>query len=215
MNFVSDQRVHATGAILAGGRSSRMGRPKHALELPDGTMMIEHVAAALSYVCQHVVMIGQSDTLPELRHVPDLRPECGPLGGIEALLASGIDSQYLVCPCDVPFITADLLRLLAEPIDSPMTAFQIEGEARFDPLPARIGAAALPVARELLDSGRRAVHELARALHAQRIIIPRRLQPQLQNINTPSDLDEARRRLAAAPVPAPAIHPLLADRVRS
>lgn len=203
---VASPQATCTGVILAGGNSSRMGQPKHAMRLTDERTLIDLVADRLKSVCRCVVVVGPGDVMPDLPHVHDLRPGCGPLGGIEALLASGIDSHYLVCPCDLPFVTAELLRMLAEPTDELMTVFQIDGEETFDPLPARVAADALPSVRQLLDSGRHAVHELARVLHARRVLIPQTMKAALQNINTPSDLDAARRRPADSSAPQQPIH---------
>jgi molybdopterin-guanine dinucleotide biosynthesis protein A len=191
--------MNVTGAILAGGRSTRMGEPKHSMRLPDGRTMIEHVAEGLRSVCRGMVIVGGPESP---RHawthvsVRDLRPDCGPLGGIEALLASGIDEQYMVVPCDVPLMSGDVLELLisANP-QAVAVVFRREGEDEFDPLPARIAASALPVGRELLDRGRRGVHELMRVLDAHEVVLPRSLQAALTNVNTPSEFAAAGRLL--------------------
>ncbi|MCI0630301.1 MAG: molybdenum cofactor guanylyltransferase [Phycisphaerales bacterium] len=115
-----------TGAVLVGGGSSRMGRPKQDIVLSDGQTMLGRVVGTLAGVCEHVVLVGvnaaESTNLAGLdrpvRSVGDLRPGLGPLGGIEALLASGLDAEYLVCPCDVPMINARLLLKLIEPAQS-------------------------------------------------------------------------------------------------
>lgn len=104
----------ATGAILIGGRSTRMGTPKHAIALPDGRAMIEHVADVLRQVCPRLVVLGPDSPLPGVPAIPDLRPGLGPLAGIEALLASGLDDTYLVVPCDMPRLTAEVLQALVD-----------------------------------------------------------------------------------------------------
>ncbi len=174
------ERWRHTGAILAGGRSTRMGRPKHALPLPGGATMLEAVATVLGQVCARLVVVGEVETA--MPCVADLRPGLGPLAGIEALLASGIDSEYLVCPCDLPDVTPALLRGLLEPTDAPATAF------RGSPLPARITATALPAARALLDRGEHAVHVFLREVGAHEVEAaePRRLD----SINTPADYEK-------------------------
>lgn len=71
----------ATGAILMGGRSTRMGTPKHAIMLPDGRAMIEHVADVLRPVCPRQVVLGPQSPLPGVHAIPDLRQGFGPLAG--------------------------------------------------------------------------------------------------------------------------------------
>ena len=102
-----------TGAVLAGGAGRRMGRRKDSLALPDGRTMLAVVHSVLREVCQRVVVVGDAET--DLPRIEDLRPGQGPLGGIEALLATGDDTQYLVGPCDLPLITPSVLRRLTEP----------------------------------------------------------------------------------------------------
>jgi len=173
-----------------------MGQPKHDLMLPDGRTMIRAVIDALTGVCTKVVVIGSRGMLPGStgdRVIQDLRPHAGPLGGIEALLASGVDSQYLVCACDVPRIGAELLRSL---VDAPAGAIavvpRVTGRDHTEPLPARLSMAALPIVTRLLDGGHRAVWQLMRELHAMEIPISSDWSDQLMNINKPEDLGELR-----------------------
>jgi molybdopterin-guanine dinucleotide biosynthesis protein A len=184
----SEGRWPHTGAILAGGRGRRMGAPKHDVRLPAGRRMIEAVADALWSTCRHVVVVGPPEAMPALPHVEDLRPGLGPLGGIEALLASGIDAQYLVCPCDQPSLTAALLRTLLEPSLAPVTALRLQGEARPRPLPLRVSVEALDVVRAHLDAGRHAVRELLESVDTETIDLPRSREGQLLNVNRPEDL---------------------------
>ncbi len=180
------------GAVLVGGQSTRMGRNKATLTLPSGCAMVDVVAAALFDVCSEVVFVGGPDTRitrPEALHVADLRHQAGPLGGIEALLASGLAHDYLVCPCDLPRITPDVLRMLLVHRERIATVFRIAGNADVEPLPARIAATALPVARRLLDEGTRSVWKLMRTLPASVVELDAHLAGVLTNVNTPDDLN--------------------------
>ena len=176
-----------TGAILAGGASTRIGSPKHALSLPDGSTMIEAVATALGAVCERLVVVGEADALPDLAHIVDLRSAQGPLGGIEALLASDIDTQYLVCPCDLPFATSELFSALLRPTQATATVLRLDGSEQIEPLPARISAEALDATKRLLDEGRRAVFQLMEAMNVEEIPAPNAWSKLLTNVNTPQE----------------------------
>ena len=191
-----------------------MGRDKAALRLPDGHTMHEHVADALRMACAHesIVIVGATQSPGLARgsatpvanapsddranpgqargyvHVADIRPRAGPLGGIEALLASNLAREYLICPCDVPFITPDVLRLLLAQRDKPAAVFQRPGRDDFDPLPARLHCSALPIVRRLLDNEQRSVWKLMEELPAAIIDIDAHQAAALRNINTPEDL---------------------------
>ena len=192
-----------TGAVLAGGGSRRMGRPKHALRLPDGRTMIEAVAAALGAVCRQVVVVGTVDI--DLPRVDDRRAGRGPLGGVEALLCSGLDTQYLVCPCDVPLITPELLRRLAHAGDASAVVLRVAGEPDFWPLPARIPAGAAGDATGALDDDRRALHEFMRSIEPQVVEIGSADAAVLANVNTPqqyADLCTGTSKLIQSPPPS-------------
>ncbi len=179
-----------TGVVLAGGGSRRMGRPKHALRLADGTTMIDAVTRALAEHCREVVVAGAVET--SLKSIADLRPDAGPLGGIEAVLASGLDTQYLLCPCDLPLVTATLLGRLTKDSAAVATVFHVAGEPDFWPLPVRLSATALDSVRRHLDSGQRAVHDVMRALDPEVIALERQEAASLANINTQSDYEAIR-----------------------
>ena len=176
-----------TGAVLAGGAGRRMGQRKDSLPLPDGRTMLAAVAAAVGEVCSRVVVVGDADT--NLRRIEDLRSGQGPLGGIEALLADGDDTEYLVCPCDLPLVTPSLLRRLTGHRGM-ATVFQVEGEPDFWPMPVRMSATALDAVRAHLDGGRRAVHDLVRALEPEVIAVSREEAAALANVNTPDDYEQ-------------------------
>ena len=188
-----------TGAILAGGGSTRIGSPKHALSLPNGTTMIEAVATALGAVCERFVILGAEDAMPALPHVADLRPGCGPLGGIEALLASGIDRQYLVCPCDLPFVTSELFNALLRPTQATATALRLEESQQIEPLPARISVEALDTTKRLLDEGRRAVYQLMEAIDIEEVSAPGAWSKLLTNVNTPQEYAALAQRTPTDP----------------
>ncbi len=165
-----------------------MGRPKHELLLPGGRTMLEAVAAALEALCRQVVVVGAE--LASRRKIEDLRSAQGPLGGIEALLASGLDEWYLVCPCDVPLITPALLSGLTGAPAELVAVFHVEGEQGFRALPARFSAAALAEVRSRLDSGRLTVHECVSALRPAIVPVPAAQARLLANVNTPREYAE-------------------------
>ena len=149
--------------------------------------MLAAVHSVLSEVCERVIVIGDAET--DLPRIEDLRPGHGPLGGIEALLVSGDDTDFLVCPCDLPRVTATLLRRLTRPTSCVATVFQVEGEADFWPMPVRVSVQSLNAVRTQLDLGRRAVHDLVRALGPQVIAVTRDEARALANVNTPDDYE--------------------------
>ncbi len=97
------------GYVLAGGRSSRMGRDKALLELV-GRPLVSRAVLKLERVSRDVRILSSNDALGEFAPVvPDLHPGCGPLGGIEAALADSAHDWNLILPVDVPFLPTAFL----------------------------------------------------------------------------------------------------------
>ncbi len=97
------------GYVLAGGRSSRMGRDKALLTLA-GKPLVEHAVKKLQRLCAKVsVLSGNSELAAYGQLVPDNLASCGPLGGIEAALLDSEFAWNLILPVDMPFVPTRLL----------------------------------------------------------------------------------------------------------
>lgn len=97
------------GYVLAGGRSSRMGRDKALLELA-GKPLILRAVEKLRRVCAEVFVLGGRTELEAYAPlVRDLHEGCGPLGGIEAALLHSAKEWNLLMAVDMPFLPSDFL----------------------------------------------------------------------------------------------------------
>jgi molybdopterin-guanine dinucleotide biosynthesis protein A len=102
-------RLGAAGAVLAGGRSRRMGRDKALVPVADGRPLALVAAdALLAAGAGPVVAIGGPLALRDhgLAVVDDLHPGEGPLGGLLTALAALERPVVAVLTCDLPAITA-------------------------------------------------------------------------------------------------------------
>ena len=101
-------------AVLAGGKSVRMGQDKSSLVLGNKTLL-ERAVSLLQHVGAELVLIGGA---PGLNSVPDLLPHCGPPGGLYSLLDHikhnyGLDgSPLLLIPVDMPLLGVSTLQKL-------------------------------------------------------------------------------------------------------
>ena len=102
------------GFVLAGGRSTRMGADKALLHYA-GRPLIEHAVESLKAVGLEPHIVGVRPDLTAFAPViEDLHPGCGPLGGIEAALASSGSEWNLFLPVDLPLLPHIFLRYLME-----------------------------------------------------------------------------------------------------
>jgi len=101
------------GAILAGGKSRRMGEDKALLQI-GGKPLIGRIANVLQDVCSEVIIVGgESSKFASVgvRWIPDVVTNQGPLGGIQSALMH-LKTDTVISACDLPSITPDLIRFL-------------------------------------------------------------------------------------------------------
>src|SRR5271163_1224329 len=99
-----------SGYVLAGGRSTRMGRDKALLPLGDSTLL-DHVAQCVRQAAGNVTIIGPPDRYASLGYpvTADLVTNCGPLGGLYTALSITETDWNLMVACDMPGLTAHFL----------------------------------------------------------------------------------------------------------
>ncbi len=98
-----------TGAVLAGGKSSRMGEDK-ALLMRNGKTMLDHALDLVEPATHELMIVGDPATYGHVHPntVADIRPHCGPLGGITSVLHYSSNDQNLIIGCDMPNLTQEL-----------------------------------------------------------------------------------------------------------
>jgi molybdopterin-guanine dinucleotide biosynthesis protein A len=144
------------GAILAGGANSRFGGEPKGLRLVGGVRMIDRVATALGSVSTEMIIVGNmsgaADWLPGVNAVADLRPERGSLVGIHTALAHARET-VLVVAWDMPFVNAELLRLIRDRSTSASFAAVPDGPFGPEAFCAAYDRACLPFIEAALDGG--------------------------------------------------------------
>jgi molybdenum cofactor guanylyltransferase len=123
--------------ILAGGKSSRMGKDKAFLTLQGKTLLDRALQAAAAVVNdEEVFIVGDRHKFsPFGRVIEDVFPERGPLGGIHAALLQSSSELNLMLAVDVPFVEAEFLKYMvsqAEQCDALATVPRAGG--RWQPL---------------------------------------------------------------------------------
>ena len=192
----------ATGVILAGGKSRRMGRDKLPLMVGERPLL-DRVLLALATRCDEILIVGGGRYAPAgARRVPDLRPgRQGPLAGIEAGLLSARHRAVLVVAGDMPFLAGDLAGYLLGLLSDDVPAVVPDFWGRPHPLCAAYGREIQPAVSAALDRGVRPVRELLEALPGVRYVREEELRrfgdPHLllTNVNSPEDLERARKTI--------------------
>ncbi len=190
----------SAGIILAGGRSTRMGRDKAFLPLPDdaSTTFVEHLAALLAAQCSEVVLVVRNQeqaTLYEHLGIPivtDEMPDVGPLMGLYTGLRNISASHALVMAVDMPFVQPEMVTfLLSQPLAETLLLVPVVNDIP-QVLCAVYSRVILPLIEERLRAGRRdprSLLDVASVRYMDEAQL-RGIDPQLRsfiNVNTPRD----------------------------
>lgn len=197
-----------TAAILAGGKSSRMGTDKAFVELA-GRTLIEHMLAQIpqvSAVRETIVITNDPEPYEvlELPLFPDRIPGKGALGGIYTAIHASQHAHTLVLACDMPLINPALLRYmtaLCAATDPPPDVIVPRVEGYPQGLHAIYSKTCLAPIQKDLEADRLKVIGFYPAVRVRYLDEAeyRPYDPQQRaffNVNTPEDLTTARELLA-------------------
>lgn len=158
----------------------------------DGRAMIEHVADAVRPLASPLIVVGESRGFDPARlgavRLDDLRGDCGPLAGIEAVLASGLADHYLIVTCDQPLLTTLLLRRLLPPSSLP-SALRTRDGGELLPFPSVISGSLRASLGVALDAGERSPNRWLKALGVDWREASPLATRFVRSINTPQELD--------------------------
>jgi molybdenum cofactor guanylyltransferase len=209
--------------LLAGGKSSRMGRDKALLEF-SGAPMIQRTADLLTPLIAKTTLVisasqsgnphNTNDTNDTNRYsifglptLTDSWPSAGPLGGIATALAHAQSKWCLILACDMPFLTKEWLTFLLSYIaqhetEAPPQIDVIIPETThgLEPLCAIYRATCAPILTAALNRGVRKVTDAIADLKLHRVTENewRQFSPDRNlfgNLNTWQDYLQAQQHL--------------------
>lgn len=191
--------IQATGVILAGGKSRRMGADKAFLEV-GREEMIRRVAVEMMKVFDEVLICGGGEETGRrlgLRVLTDRVQGVGPLSGIHAALHGAIHQKCLVAACDMPFVNADLARFMIRQAEGYDVAVPRHG-VHLQPLFAVYSKSCIPVIEKFLLGARYKIvdfYPLVRVNYVNEDLLRALSDIDIAffNVNTPADLNKARQ----------------------
>jgi len=181
---------------MAGGKSRRMGQDKAWVEL-EGRPIVARVIDVLREVADEVFIVANDPRFAALglRVVPDRFPEGGALGGIATGVGAAVHDRVLIAACDMPFLRADLWRvLIAQSEGADAVVPKVGGE--YETLHALYTKACLGPMERALASGRMRVISFFPEVRVREVAEAdlRAVDPELRsltNVNTPEELAAA------------------------
>jgi molybdopterin-guanine dinucleotide biosynthesis protein A len=184
------------GLVLAGGRSTRMGRDKATLPYGDGTPQLERAVALLGRHAARVYVSVRADQAADplrarFAQIRDVHENIGPIAGLLAAQAQHPQSAWLVLACDLPLLDDASLAHLVSRRDAARTATAYRSS--HDGLPEPLCAIYEPSSREPLSAWVAAGKECPRKFlsSADTALLDEPNPRALDNINTPKEYGAA------------------------
>ena len=181
-----------SGIVLAGGKSSRMGRDKAFITVRGKTLLQRQVDKLRAVGIEDIMISGrESENLG--RYVPDVYPDLGPLGGLHACLKSATGEACVVISVDTPMIPTFALNLLIGAFQgSGYDAAVMENDDIIQPMIGVYSVSVLPAIDEMLQNGDSDIMGLLKKINT--LYVPfmgdERL---LEGCDTPEELEELER----------------------
>jgi molybdenum cofactor guanylyltransferase len=182
------------GSVLAGGKSTRMGRDKSAIAW-HGKEQQYYLADLLKPFCREV-FISRREALPEkdqqYKILVDAYQGIGPYGGILSAFKFRPDCAWLIVACDLPLIDNTVLNHLFENRDPTKlaTTFQSPHDGLPEPLITIWEPKSYPVLLSYLSQGFTCPRKVLIKSNDALFLKPPDADS-LLNVNTPEDFARA------------------------
>lgn len=192
-------RLGATGLVLAGGLSTRMGGQDKGLLPLAGRPLVEHACQRLAPQVTRLMISANRHVSEYARYAPVVTDSpgvgvaLGPLAGMEAALTASQDDWVVSVACDTPFFPVDLApRLIwaAQQAGTDLAVARCAGLRQPVFMAAHVGLAAK--LRDYLHQGGRKVAHWQHSEHAVDVDFDD--LSAFFNINTPEELASAASR---------------------
>jgi molybdenum cofactor guanylyltransferase len=181
------------GAIIAGGKSTRMGGCEKSFLDLEGATLLDRTVSRLRFQVNEIVVNANGEAARfALPVVPDVLADVGtPLAGLHAALAHGAEQGFhavVTVPSDAPFLPLDLVARLVEAGD--VTGAAIARSGGQDHYLTGIWTTGMVKALEqlIVNEGLRRVQDFAARCHAEKAVWAATPHDPFFNINTPEDL---------------------------
>ena len=195
-----DELVNRTpvwACILIGGKSSRMGRPKHLIAGEDGRTWLERTIELLQPSVAGIVVSGKGqipEPVADTIRLADIPGVVGPLAGILSACRFQPQVSWLIVACDMPNITAAAVQWLLAGRRAGCWGRvpRLAGSDHCEPLFAWYDCRAAQLFEEQFCAGQLRIGEVAGHPRIDSPLVPEPLRHAFLNVNTPAELAAAK-----------------------
>lgn len=190
---MKQEKISISAAILAGGKSSRMGENKALLKI-GRDRIIDKLTKELGMFSELLVSVASKGDYEDLglKLVYDENRDIGPIEGLRRVLSAAENEYVFVCAVDMPNITAEFVRCLSLFTKSGDDCYVITDEDHIQPLCAIYKKSCLPVIEKLISEGNYRLRKIFDAVSTVYISIEdlNFTKKTVKNINTREDYNE-------------------------
>ena len=188
------RNVELTGIVLAGGKSSRMGRDKALMEF-RGRPLIQHAVDILKQVC-HQVVISSNKKVHHIAGCEIWQDELAvqaPMVGIYSCLKRSSHAWNIILSCDMPLVDPKLFDFLLSHDLTKDVIVPVHDEVRIEPLCGLYNRSAVPLLERSIQSEHYSLMEFIRAANHELVEIGPGMEgyrkEMFTNLNAADDFD--------------------------
>ncbi len=194
--FIKKQwlKTPAFGCVLIGGKSSRMGKPKHEI-IENGESWLQRIIKNLEPVVQKIVIVGAGKIQKELieyTRLPDAPFINGPMSGMLAAMRWAPCVSWIVAACDQPDISGSAMQwLLSQRVPGVWGIMpRIENSPGVETMPAYYDFRSQHIIEKLAFEEKFMLNKIAENSKIISPVIPNNFVAAWRNINSFSELND-------------------------
>ena len=191
-------REEITGIILAGGRSSRLGKDKGLCSFRDKPL-VSYAIDILKPLCGEMMI--SANHFPEkyaafgFQVIPDEVKNIGPMGGVLSCLTKSKTQYNLILSCDTPFVNTDVFRFLLKKMENFQVVCPSHETFLLEPLSACYNTNVVSELEEAVRKKEYKMMQFFKRIRFKSVNIDQNLpffnDNLFLNLNTPDDLEKA------------------------
>ena len=194
------KKEELTGIILAGGKSSRMGKDKGLCEF-NGKALVAYAIETLKPLCGHLII--SANHFPEkyaqygIPVISDEIKDIGPMGGIYTCLKQSSTQHNLILSCDTPFVGTILLKHLLQQVGNEQIVTPAHHTFLVEPLSSYYSTNVLDEIQQSIKQKDYKLINLFKKVRYKSVLMdklaPFNAESSFLNINRPEDLVTAEK----------------------
>ncbi|MDY7396210.1 NTP transferase domain-containing protein [Aureibaculum sp. 2210JD6-5] len=189
-NLIQEKIAPVQGLVLAGGKSTRMGKDKTALDYHGEPQRDFALNLLENNLLKTYVSVAESDEQNNPKIISDKFVDLGAFGAICSAFQHNPNKAWLVLATDLPFVNSDLIQLLLKNRNPKKIATAVKGKSKafVEPLITIYEPKAYPILLSYLAQGYSCPRKVLINSEVEIVEVDDDL---IRNINTPEEYKQA------------------------